>query len=227
MAPPQHGPRFDEFPARAHDPHGAQQDEGYGASPAAQPAKDTYGDGRQPVAGAGKHGEHYDDFGWTQVPALHGQNFDTDFSQPATLDGVEHGSWYDVFRGDQSVDIKYIYGGRDYEGTVIDCGDGEVTVLTYGENQGGGRHVIGLGQMKEMRRMTRLGGPAEDRHPTATAGYTPAPQRASTAEAPSAHDATARGGGRASLDTTNIGTKFANKTDAEILADLRKVAEED
>lgn len=227
MAPTkQHGPLFDEFGAQSHDPHGAHQDERYGAGPTADPAKDTYGDGRQPTAGAGKHGALLDEFGWTQVPALHGQNFDSDFSQPAMLDGVEHGTWYDVFRGGQ-VEIKYIADGKDYEGTVQSVGDGEVTVQSYGRNQGGGRHTIGLGQMKELRRMTRLGGPDEDRHPVATPGFTPAPQRASSAEAPSAHDHTARGGGRELVDVdTAAGSKFANKTDDELVADLRKIAQE-
>lgn len=224
---PTHGPLHDEFGAQATDPHGAHQDEGYGHSTAMSGKHGRLGDENftRPTAAAGKHGEHFDDFGWTQVPALHGQNFDSDFAQPAMLDGVDHGSWFDVFRGDRSVDIKYIFEGKDFEGTVIDVGDGEVHVQTYGQNQGGARHTIGLGQMKELRRMTKLGSAAEDRRPVAQPGNTPARQRASTAEAPSAHDATARGGGRSAVDADTVsGGKFANKTDDEIIADLRKAA---
>lgn len=222
---PTHGPLYDEFGAQAHDPHGPQQDEGYGHS-TADPAKDTYGDGRQPVAQSGKYGTLMDEFGWKPVPASHGQNYDADFAQPAMLDGVDHGSWYDVFRGGHT-EIKYIFDGHDYEGSVQEVGAGEVTVQAYGQNQGGGRHTIGLGQMKELRRMTRLGGPAEDRRPAATPGNTPARQRASSAEAPSAHNAKARGGGRESIDVDSaVGTKFANKTIADVVADLRKTVDE-
>lgn len=229
MATTDHGPLHDEFGAQATDPHGAHQDESYGHS-TAQAGRHgrLYDEGyTHPTAASGKHGALFDEFGWKAVDAGHGQNFDTDFSRPAMLDGVEHGTWFDIFRGDRSVEIKYIFDGRDYEGTVLEVGAGEVTVQSYGQNQGGARHTIGLGQMKELRRMTRLGGPDEDRHPTASPGNTPARQRASTAEAPSAHDAKAKGGGRTPVDAdTAMGTKFANKTIDDVVVDLRKAADD-
>lgn len=221
---PTHGPLHDEFPAQARDPHGAQQDEGYGSS-TAQSGKHgaKYDDfDRHPTAQTGKHGTLFDEFDWKVVPPQHGQNFDTDFAQPAMLDGVDHGNWYDVFRGGR-VEVKYIFGGKDYEGTVQHTGQGFVTVQSYGRNQGGDRHDISLGQIKELRRFTKLGGPDEDRHPTATPGNTPAPFTPSSAEAPSAHDAKARGGG-ARKPVRPSESKVANKTVDDTVADLRKTA---
>lgn len=217
------GPQFDEFHRLPRDPHGPEHDEfGTPSGPArAHGAQhDEFAAG--PTAGT-MHGPQGDSFDWKPMPAMHGQQFDSDFDRPAALDGGEHGTWHDVFRG---AEVRYIAEGRDFEGVVLNTGrDHAIVEPVSGGPNGGGRHEIGLGQVKELRRMTQLGGPAEDRHPVAKPGRTRDSAPASTAHAPSAHDHTARGGGRTegALPGTQDGV-FANKSLTDTVDELRKRA---
>lgn len=220
---PSHGPQHDEFHAQSRDPHGAEHDEfGTPTAPAAAHGAEHDEFDRQPVAQDTKHGAQFDEFDWTQMPALHGQLMDSDFDQPAALDGGEHGTWHDVFRG--GTEVRYMYGGKDFEGVALNTGSDHLIVQpSNGGPNGGGRHEIGLGQIKELRRMTRLGGPAEDRHPVAQPGKTRDHAPRSSAEAPSAHSRSAQGGGERAEGAMD-GSVFANKTLADTVDELRKIA---
>jgi hypothetical protein len=158
------------------------------------------------------------------MPAKHGQNFDSDFSQEAALGGGEHGTWHDVFRG--GTQVRYIADGCDYEGTVLNTGADHLIV----QSREGERHELHLGQIQGFRAATESG-QGDGRKPTATPGNTPAPIKASPAEAPSAHDAKAAGGGRTDLDVDAGQGKVANKTledldVAKTLDELRALAAE-
>lgn len=188
-----HGPLHDEFHAHSGAPHGgAMYDEGFGL----QATVDTHGAlhdrfGVKPGR-VGKHGDRWDEFGWTDMPAKHGQLFDSDFAQPAALGNGEHGTWHDVFRGAQ---VRYLYDGREYEGVVLEThGTHAICEPRYGRNQGGNRHEVGLGQFTQLRDATEHGNPHVGDVPTAQPGTTQDTAPRSTAEAPSAHSATASGG---------------------------------
>jgi hypothetical protein len=226
-----HGPLFDEFPAQSGEHHGgALADEGYRAGPAAAAGslKATTPSYRDVTADGSGHGQHWDEFGFRQMPEHYGRSTDSDFTQPAMGDGA-HGTWMDVFRGGTQVraDVNGIAG---VEATVIQChGDHAVLELRRPRHaDGGGRVEVNIGQIREWRHATQQGQASETRKPTAQAGNTPAKDRPSSADAPSAHNATAHGGPRtdAGDQTTATEAIFSNKTIDATLAELRKIAGE-
>ena len=208
---PTHGPLFDEFPARSHDPHGPQQDEGYRPASAANAGGSL--ESLSPSYRENVADPMWDDRTWHAPSQGHGALLDSDFRQPAALDGDgrDHGTWFDQFRGGRP--IKAIVDGMDVEAVVIECKpDHVVAELKRGKNQGGGRTELALSQITGLAAATSRATFGQTRKPTATPGNTPAPQKASSAHAPSAHDAKASGRPlRKSLDDT--------------LVDLRKLAE--
>lgn len=213
-----HGPLYDEFGRSPQDPHGAQHDE-FGGGGAAQsgkrgPEHDKFG---KPDA-TEAHGAQWDEFGeWQAMPMLYGSQFDEDFASPSALDG-EHGTWHDTFRG--GTQVRYIENGCDYEGTVLNTGHDHVIVRP----RGGGRVELALGQITELKAATRSGQPDRAGTKNATPGHTPAPIRRSPADAPSAHDSTARGGGRVEGIGPGQDRNVLNKSLDESLDELRKIA---
>lgn len=216
-----HGPLHDEFRRSPRDPHGPEHDEFHDGG-AAQSGKrgaqhDEFG---KPAVGNDRHGARWDDFGWTAMPMLHGGQHDENFATVAALDGGAHGTWHDVFRG--GTQVRYIIDGCDCEGTVLNTGHDHVIV----EPKGGGRHELALGQITALRWATDSGQPDRGGIKNAKPGHTSAPYRRSPADAPSAHDATARGGGR----TEGIGPGQdraplnVGKSLDESLGELRKIA---
>lgn len=229
-----HGPLFDSFRDNATDPHGPHHDE-FGHPSAGADGHGALFDefDRRVTAGAGKHGALWDEFGWVTMPAMHGQNMDTDFNQPAALDGGEHGTWFDVFRG--GTNVRAIIDGKDVEAVVLNANADHLVVQTrnhYGQNNGGDRHEIGLGQIRELRHATQQGQAKETRKPTAQPGKTQERVGASSADAPSAHDATARGGGRTPVSMPSDAKAMTVKTElsdddvAKTLDELRALADD-
>lgn len=230
---PTHGPLFDEFPARSHDPHGPQQDENYGAIAAANAGGSL--DSLSPSYRENTADPMWDDRTWHQPSQGHGALLDSDFSQPAALDGdgKEHGTWFDQFRGGRPVTA--IVEGMDVECVVIECKpDHVIAELKRGKNQGGGRVELALSQITGLAAATERATFGQNRKLTASPleagrgmegvaeGQGPVDQRAgeavappSTAHAPSAHSATASGGHLPS----------ARKSIEDTLVDLRKIAE--
>lgn len=189
-----HGPQYDEFSRGTRHAHGGSEyDAGFTRDPGTSRAHGAQEDQgyRKPTALDGKHGEHWDEFGWTPMPAKHGQQFDENFGAPTALDGsTGHGTWQDVFT--EGTQVRAIVGGRDVEAIVAHCNPDHVVAQTYGRNQGGARVELGLGQIREWRKVDKDANSAPK--PTAHPGNTPAPITDSTAHAPSAHDAKASGG---------------------------------
>src|SRR4051812_543915 len=191
-----HGPQFDEFTAQSGEHHGgAVFDEFHGGPAANAGTKSVTQSYRDVTANGQGHGAHWDEFGWKQMPNPHGRHFDSDFTQPAALDG-EHGTWMDVFQGGTQVraDVNGIAG---VEAVVIECkGDHAVLELRRPRKQdGGGRVEVNLNQIRELRHATQQGQASETRKPTATVGNTPAPAAAEQTYTG------ADGGARTELDT--------------------------
>lgn len=208
-----HGPLHDEFTATSRDPHGAQQDEGYRDGKPSRAHGKLLDQFAKPP-GVDRYGEHWDEFGWKAMPAMHGLRFDSDFSQPAALDGGDHGTWHDVFRG--GTQVRYIVNGIDYEGVVENTGSDHVAV----RSREGARHELGLGQIKELRWATQSG-QGDGRKPVAQPGKTADSAPSSKADAPSAHNTKAHGAGRQQLDATE---KTSDDADVEKTVDSTETA---
>jgi hypothetical protein len=223
-----HGPHFDEFPASPSHPHGGAEYDEFGRPRAATTQStgtaDRFTERTTPSA---SHGAHWDEgFPWHMLPLDHGTSMDSDFRQPAALDDDHgHGTWFDVFRG--GTQVQAIYDGHDVEGVVINNRPDHVLVKLRD-----GRDLeLGLQQLRAFRHV-EVGGPDRTGIKTAHPGHTAAPWTRSTAEAPSAHDATAHGGGRTPVDVAAVGStaplavKSLSDTDVrKTLDELRAVAE--
>lgn len=210
---PTHGPLFDEFPAQPGDPHGPHQDEGYRPSGTANAGGSL--DSLSPTYRENTADPMWDNRTWHTPMHAHGARLDEDFAQPAALDGDgrEHGTWFDVFRGGRP--IKAIVDGIDVECVVLECkADHVVAEVARGKNQGGGRVELALSQITGLAAATEQGSPGRPIK-TATPGNTPAPQKASNADAPSAHSTEASGGH----------LRQTHKSLDDVLVDLRKIAE--
>ncbi len=135
-----HGPQHDNFRADSGAHHGgARFDEDFPVKVGA----DSHGklfDQFSEKPGVDRYGERWDNFPWREMPAKHGQQFDSEFGQPTALDGGEHGTWHDVFRGGA---VRYIQGGRDYEGVILETHADHAVV----RSREGEQHEIGLGQV--------------------------------------------------------------------------------
>jgi hypothetical protein len=136
-----HGPQHDEFRSQVADTHGgATYDEGFGGYPAAHSnAHGKLFDKFSERPGVDRYGERWDNFPWKDVPSLHGQHYDEGFDSPS-FEGGEHGQLHDVFRGAR---VRYMYGGRDVEGIVLQTGREFATV----ESREGDRHEVMLTQV--------------------------------------------------------------------------------
>lgn len=142
----EHGRLYDNFSASPSHTHGGSYfDAGFGLQEvhdAHGKLYDLFGVPRDSDA----HGERFDDFGWHDMPVLHGQQFDSDFRAPTAGSG-EHGStWYDVFRGGRT-QARYMFDGRDYEGTVVECTREYAKVRAHD----GQTHEVGLSQFLSFR----------------------------------------------------------------------------
>jgi transcription elongation factor Elf1 len=214
-----HGPQFDEFYRRPeHSHNGSEFDGDFHSDPGRQAgAHGERFDEFEQMARVDRYGERWDEDGWRTMPAKHGQQFDQDFGIHAALDAGEHGTWQDVFRG--GTQVRYIYGGQDLEGVVLHCERTHVIVAPrHTHANGGQRHELGLGQIKELRHATNSGAPSRPQGPTAQPGNTPAPLTASDAHAPSAHDATASGRPLRALKSIAEDLGLANPTSDEQVA---------
>jgi hypothetical protein len=147
---------------------------------------------------------------------------DSDFTEPTAHNG-KHGTWMDVFSGGNVQVRADALGVPNLEAVVVQChADHAVLQLRRPRhNDGGGRVEVNIGQIKEWRHAT-----PSYRTPTATPGNTPVKQTASTAEAPSAHNRKARGGGRQEVDVApaTSGAVITHKSIDDTLVDLRKLA---
>lgn len=198
----QHGAHFDVFTQQSGSPHGgAEYDTGFGLQGLVDPHGEHF-DRFTKSGGVTKHGERWDEFGWKEMPSYHGRNFDSDFNSPTAHTG-EHGTWFDTFSG--GTQLRYVADGNaEYEGVVIDLSADHAVV----ERRGGKRDEIELNQILMWREgnATDINVSAEPDRPApgfqqdaarggAIASMNTESIPESDAEAPSAHDAAARGGG--------------------------------
>lgn len=232
-----HGPQFDEFRHTASDPRGAQHDEfsrDRKGDPNGGTLRDEYG---KPHAADQKHGPLQDEWEWQAMPMRHGNLYDSNFGEHVALSPGGHGTWHDVFRGAR---VRFIQGGADLEGSVIDTKSTHAIV-----DCSTGRHEVHLDQITWYGHAKQALGHVDDVK-TATqvnvTGINAEGFPATTAHAPSAHDAKARGGGeRRPLDPGASSKTPLNKTldelaelaglditkaepPADAQADLRKLA---
>lgn len=152
-----HGPQHDEFGTRRNDTHGgATYDEGFNSFAAAHSnAHGKLFDKFSERPGVDRYGEHWDEFPWKDIPSLHGQHYDEGYDSPS-FDGGEHGQLHDVFRGAR---VRYMYGGRDVEGIVLDT-QKEFAVV---ESREGDRHEVMLAQV--LQYATAQGNPHAGKKP--------------------------------------------------------------
>lgn len=227
-----HGPQHDNFRADSGAHHGgARFDEDFPVKVGA----DSHGklfDQFSEKPGVDRYGERWDNFPWREMPAKHGQQFDSEFGQPTALDGGEHGTWHDVFRGGA---VRYIQGGRDYEGVILETHADHAVV----RSREGEQHEIGLGQVMAYCDAASLQGNPhveefiERAEPSPfdveiegeyldAQGSVPIP--GPQGERPSGESRTARGGGRssASTDLPPVVERVTGKTTSERLIDVLK-----
>jgi hypothetical protein len=178
----EHGPQFDEFPSNRSDTHGgATFDEGFNSFAAAHTnAHGKLFDKFSKRPGVDRYGEHWDNFPWKDVPSLYGQHHDEGFDSP-TFEGGEHGRLHDVFRGSR---VRYMYGGQDVEGVVLDTQRGFAVV----ESREGDRHEVTLPQI--LQYATDSGQPSDP------AGRTAEPATVDTSIVTQKPSAPANGGER-------------------------------
>src|ERR1039458_1619610 len=140
----QHGKLFDENFQIATSTHGgAQFDEGFqeqAKNLAHGPRYDNFDPIKQTDQKYG--GASFDEFGWQDVQRSHGRHFDDDFEAPTAKDG-KHGTWFDVFDG---AEIRYVYEGADWEGTVIAINGDYATV-----ESASGTHEVSFDQFQSYR----------------------------------------------------------------------------
>lgn len=171
------GSLFDLFPERPQAVHGgARFDEGFNLQNKGAPNGQTFDEFGTPSHN-GDHGQLWDEWGWKDMPELHGGLlYDDGFVSP-TANTSKQGNLFDLF--EPSTQVKFIYDGKDSEG-IVDHVDGEDVFV----RQRGSANVVpvGLSQFLAFR------SPSLDN--TATVA------ERSDAEAPSAWSPDAHGGER-------------------------------
>lgn len=197
-----HGAHFDVFTQQTGGAHGgAEYDLGFSLQAQADPHGQHF-DRFTKSGGVTKHGERWDEFGWQEMPRHHGRNFDDSFGSPTANTGP-HGTWFDVFSG--GTQLRYLSDGNsEYEAVVVDL-DADHAVV---ERKDGKREEIELAQILMWRDgvATDINADAEPDRPApgmpedaarggAIASLNTESIPRSDAEAPSAHSATAAGGG--------------------------------
>lgn len=174
-----HGALFDSFPQELRSLHGgAKFDEGFQLQPKDAPKGATYDEFGAPVAASTAHGQVWDEWGWKEMPEIHGGTlYDEDFDSPSANAG-SRGPLFDLF--EPSTQVKYIYDGQDAEGIVDHVREDGVAMVS--PRKGGNAVEVGLEQFLAYR------SPSVDNATTTASG--------SGAEAPSAHSSDAHGGPR-------------------------------
>lgn len=135
-----HGNLFDIFPERPQAIHGgARFDEGFNLQSKGAPkgaSFDEFGVPSEPDNG--EHGMLWDEWGWKDMPELHGGLlYDEGFASPAA-NASSRGPLYDLFQ--PSTQVKFIYDGKDSEG-IVDHVDGEDVFV----RQRGSANVVPVG----------------------------------------------------------------------------------
>lgn len=174
-----HGALFDSFPQELRSLHGgAKFDEGFQLQPKDAPKGPTYDEFGSPVAASTAHGQVWDEWGWKEMPEVHGgAKFDEGFDSPSANAG-SRGPLFDLF--EPSTQVKYIYDGQDAEGIIDHVREDGVAMVT--PRKGGNAVEVGLEQFLAYR------SPSVDNATTTAPG--------SSAEAPSARSSDAHGGPR-------------------------------
>lgn len=220
-----HGPQFDEFHAQSGEHHGGAVFDEHHGGPSANAGTDAVTQTYREASPGTRFGPLWDQTGWKQMPEHYGRFMDSNFREHAAHTGP-HGTWMDVFSG--GTEVRADVGGiAGTEAVVIECHpDHAVLELRRPRHaDGGGRVEVNIGQIREWRHATQQGQSQETRKPAAHPGNTTAPKRASAAEAPSAHNRRARGGGRHEVDVgeATSGTRMTVKTDEDNV-DVAKLA---
>jgi hypothetical protein len=174
-----HGNLFDIFPERPQAIHGgARFDEGFNLQSKGAPNGPSFDEFRPSTEpDNGEHGMLWDEWGWKDMPELHGGLlYDDGFASP-TANTSKQGNLFDLFQ--PSTQVKFIYDGKDSEG-IVDHVDGEDVFV----RQRGSANVVpvGLSQFLAFR------SPSLDN--------TAVVAERSDAEAPSAWSPDAHGAGR-------------------------------
>lgn len=173
-----HGGLFDLFPERPQAVHGSNlYDEGFQLQDKpAGPHGRNFDEWGTPTADTA-HGERWDEFGWKDMPDLHGGTlYDEGFASSSANESTR-GPLYDLFQ--PSTRVKYIFDGKDAEGIVQGVTQaGDVVVQPRGGN---GAVEVGVSQFLQYS------------SPSVDNAATKAPP---SNAAPSARDSTAHGAGR-------------------------------
>lgn len=174
-----HGSLYDLFPERPQAVHGgARFDEGFNLQDKGAPKGASYDEFGTPSGpDNGDHGQLWDQWGWKDMPDIHGGLLYDDGFASSTANTSKQGNLFDLFQ--PSTQVKFIYDGKDSEG-IVDHVDGEDVFV----RQRGSANVIpvGLSQFLAFR------SPSLDN--------TAVMAERSDAEAPSAWSPDAHGGGR-------------------------------
>lgn len=173
-----HGSLFDLFPDRPSAVHGgARFDEGFGLQDKDSPKGALFDEFGAPAHDDGGHSELWDEFApWRELELHGGQLYDEAFAQRSAHE-TERGPLFDLFQ--PGTQAKFIFDGQDAEGIVQGATDDAILV----QPRGGGDVVeVGLEQFLAYA------------SPSVSKATTRAPR--SSAEAPSASSADARGGQR-------------------------------
>src|ERR1700676_3008108 len=134
------GGLFDIFPERPQAIHGgARFDEGFNLQDKGAPKGQTYDEfGTPSEPDNGEHGMLWDEWGWKDMPDIHGGLlYDESFASPAA-NASSRGPLYDLFQ--PSTQVKFIYDGKDSEG-IVDHVDGEDVFV----RQRGSANVVPVG----------------------------------------------------------------------------------
>lgn len=172
------GSLFDLFPERPQAIHGgARFDEGFNLQNKGAPKGATFDEfGTPSEPNNGNHGQLWDEWGWKDMPDIHGGLlYDDDFASQ-TANTSAQGKLFDLFQ--PSTQVKFIYDGKDSEGIVDHVAGEDVFV-----RQRGSANVVPVGLSQFLAY----------RSPSIDNTATVAPR--SDAEAPSAWSG-AHGGGR-------------------------------
>jgi hypothetical protein len=197
-----HGLLFDQFPATRRSEHGGSQfDEGFSE----QAVNDAHGK-LYDLFGVPRDadllkGEHFDEFGWKDVPVGHGALFDSDFR--TEVPDSPHGTWFDALDGAQ---VRFVCNGVNLEGTVINVKDDYATVSTSGSEV-----EVSLQQFLQYR------SPALDNH-------SPGLPDETAEELPSARNETAHGAFDGARSATETGERVVRVGDGPGNPDARTEA---
>lgn len=180
-----HGALFDQFPQGLQSLHGgARFDEGFQLQDKSAPKGDKFDEFGQPSdPDQTGHGPVWDEWGWKDMPDIHGGLLFDDGFREDTANETSRGPLFDLF--EPSTQVKFIYDGQDAEGIVNQVRSDGVVMVT--PRRGGKPVEVGLEQFLAYR------SPSMD-----NAGTT---AERSEAEAPSAWSPVARGGDHNTVPT--------------------------